>query len=61
MEHNYVSYKGLEWDAADLESSKQAVRFLYLVEEEEPSVILGLNFGSLWVEAVLEEMGAKLD
>lgn len=61
MEHNYVSYNGLEWDTCDLESSKQAVRFLYLVEEEEPSVILGLNFGSLWVESVLEEMGVILE
>lgn len=61
MEHNYMSFRGLEWNAADLESSKQAVEILYLVEGIEPSVILGLNFGSLWIEAVLEEMGVILD
>ena len=49
------NYKGVEWNSDDLKSSKQAVRCLLKegISEEE---ILTLDFGSLDVAGVLEEL-----
>lgn len=50
------SFNGVHWDTDDLASCKQAVKVL-VCRCVPAEVIKSLDFGSLWVESVLEELG----
>lgn len=53
-------YAGVHWDTNDLFGCKQAVKILFCRENVPAEVIKSLDFGSLWVDSVLEELEYKL-
>ena len=57
----FVSFRGVSWNKEDLEGCKQALLILLFDENVSIKTIKELEnngcFGSLWVDAVLEECG----